>query len=221
MTGNITANYARGYVLTVPECHVRRKSQQIRQRARRSRRGGRDQVDERGRRWQRGQAHAACRYLVGAGGVEADARTLRIDGRAGWQRERLHHAVEVGDRQRGREARERGVLQRQPGFGVVAERRERDGAGVGKGQRQREVAADAIDAGEEQSAPPCWPADARRELEAPDRRRQIELQPALAQRVARGLQALLQPVVPDGRELPRQASRDEVALAGKLAVEAT
>ena len=99
----------------------------------------------------------------------------------------FHHAVEIGDGQRRRPG---------PASAASSMASHASASPLSAGQRGRrrnranasvngKVASDAVDAREEQSAPADRPAHAWRDLEAPDRRRQVELQPAFAPSASR------------------------------------
>ena len=83
-------------------------------------------------------------------------------------------------------------------------------------ERQREIPADAIDAGHHQADHRGRAAGPGRADEAPGRARQIDVEPALAQGLVAGRQALPQPGVPRVDERVRRAPAQEIAVAGQL-----
>src|ERR1044071_598291 len=86
-------------------------------------------------------------------------------------------------------------------------------------ERQRKVAADAVDARHHQAGYRRGTADARRAGEAPGRTCQVDVEPAIAERgLARG-HACLQPPGPYAAEGGGGATAEKIAVAGQLSVE--
>src|SRR5690606_16555700 len=86
-----------------------------------------------------------------------------------------------------------------------------------RGRRQRKVAADLVDARHQNAEAGLLAAQTRRQRIAPDRARQVRLEPPLAERGFARRDRVLKPGVPTGDEIVRQAAMDEVAAARQLA----
>ena len=86
-------------------------------------------------------------------------------------------------------------------------------------QRQREIASDAIDAGHDQTEQSDVAARPGRGHEPPGRTRQIEVEPAIAERLTARRETLLQPGVPHGEESVRRPPAQEVSVTRQLPVE--
>jgi len=83
-------------------------------------------------------------------------------------------------------------------------------------QRQRKISADAIDARHHQPEHRSRTAGAGRTDEAPRRAREIQVEPALAQRLPAGGKAFAEPGIPRIHERVRHPPPQEIAVARQL-----
>src|SRR5712671_3890119 len=89
-----------------------------------------------------------------------------------------------------------------------------------RGERQRKIAADVVDARHQHSRHAVFAADARDQPKPPQRRLQVSGKPIIAEYLLAPLDASLQPGVPRIDEAAGQPSANKVALLRHLAVKA-